>query len=56
MDVAAAVVVIAALALVLVWASRRWGPPRARLYVRAAVALWIIAGTLAAEVLWLALR
>ena len=53
MDVLGAVGVLAGLALLLVWTSRRWGAPR--LYVARRTALWIVAAILAVIIIWLVL-
>jgi hypothetical protein len=45
--------IFAGLILLLVWTRRRWGQPR--LHVRGAAALWLLAGILAAIIVWLAL-
>jgi hypothetical protein len=49
-----ALAIVACLVLLLVWTSRRWGPPR--LYVRGRTALWLVAVLLALIVLAFALR
>jgi hypothetical protein len=45
--------VLACLVALLVWASRRWGPPR--FYTRGRLAWWLAAAILGVIVLWLAL-
>jgi hypothetical protein len=52
-DWLAAFGILAGLILLLVWTRRRWGQPR--LHVRGAAALWLLAGILAAIIIWLAL-
>jgi hypothetical protein len=53
-DVLAALSIVAGLVLLLIWTSRRWGPPR--LYVSSRLALWLVAALLAVIVLALVLR
>lgn len=48
-DVLAVLGVLAGLALILVWASRRWGRPR--LFVRRTTALWLVAAILAVVIM-----
>ena len=52
-DWLAAFGIFAGLILLLVWTRRPWGHPR--LHVRGAAALWLLAGILAAIIVWLAL-
>lgn len=53
MEAVAPLVVVACLVALLLWTSRRWGPPR--LYTRGRLAWWLAAAVLAAIVLRLAL-
>jgi hypothetical protein len=45
--------IIAGLVVSLVWTRRRWGHPR--LHVRGVTAFWLVAGILAAIIVWLLL-
>jgi hypothetical protein len=53
-DALAAVALVACLVLILIWTSRRWGPPR--LYIRGRLALWLVAAMLTLIVVAFALR